>query len=319
VGHGVDRNETADGSGAAVTPVQVNLVTAKGDLIAGTANAAVDNLAVGANETRLVADSAQATGLKYVADTVDYVMAAKGDLRAGTAADTAAALTVGANETRLVADSAQATGLKYVADTTNYAIAAAGDLLVGSAADTLAPLTIGTVGRVLRSTGTTAEWGSALVSGTEQATTSGTSIDFTSIPSWVKWIKLQFIGVSVSGTSEIVVQIGDAGDVETSGYTGAHVALISATAISGNQHGNFFYVADTNSAGAAVDGAVTLTLEDAAGFTWTEEGNLSQTAAIGVHVSSGSKSLSAALDRVRITTANGTDTFDAGAINILYG
>jgi hypothetical protein len=28
--------------------------------------------------------------------------------------------------------------------------------------------------------------------------------------------------------------------------------------------------------------------------------------------------LSGTLDRVRITTANGTDTFDAGSINILY-
>jgi hypothetical protein len=113
VGHGVDRNETADGSGAAVTPVQVNVVTAKGDLIAGTANAAVDNLAVGTNEHRLVAASAEATGLKYVADTTNYAVAAKGDLLAGTAADTVAALTVGANNKVLTAASGEATGLKW--------------------------------------------------------------------------------------------------------------------------------------------------------------------------------------------------------------
>jgi hypothetical protein len=32
----------------------------------------------------------------------------------------------------------------------------------------------------------------------------------------------------------------------------------------------------------------------------------------------GSVTLSGTLDRVRITTVNGTDTFDAGTINILY-
>lgn len=113
MGHGVDRNETADGSGAAVTPVQVNVVTAKGDLIAGTANAAVDNLAVGTNEQRLVADSTQATGLKYVADTTNYAVGAKGDLLVGTAADTVAPVTVGANAKVLTAASGQSTGVQW--------------------------------------------------------------------------------------------------------------------------------------------------------------------------------------------------------------
>lgn len=30
------------------------------------------------------------------------------------------------------------------------------------------------------------------------------------------------------------------------------------------------------------------------------------------------KTLSATLDRVRLTTVNGTDTFDAGLVNIIY-
>ncbi len=32
----------------------------------------------------------------------------------------------------------------------------------------------------------------------------------------------------------------------------------------------------------------------------------------------GGKTLSAILDRIRLTTVNGTDTFDAGQINIMY-
>jgi hypothetical protein len=155
--------------------------------------------------------------------------------------------------------------------------------------------------------------------GTEQASTSGTSIDFTGIPSWAKWILIKLVGVSTNGTSELVVQIGDAGGVEASGYAGAQITLPSGGAISGNQHGNFFYVADVNNAAADIHGHVLLTLEDAANFTWAQSGSVSQSNAISGHISSGSKSLSAELDRVRITTAGGTDTFDAGAINILYG
>jgi hypothetical protein len=94
-----------------VTPTDQTPLTTKGDLFAfSTVDA---RLAVGANETRLVADSTQTVGLKYVADTTNYAIAAKGDLLAGTAADTLQALTVGNNGETLVADSSATTGLRY--------------------------------------------------------------------------------------------------------------------------------------------------------------------------------------------------------------
>jgi hypothetical protein len=86
---------------------------AKGDLIVGTGADTFAKRTVGTNEHRLVADSAEATGLKYVADTTNYAIAAKGDLLAGTGADTVAALTVGTNGDVLTADSTTATGLKW--------------------------------------------------------------------------------------------------------------------------------------------------------------------------------------------------------------
>ena len=95
-----------------VTPTDETPLTTKGDLFSFTTVDA--RLAVGANETRLVADSVQATGLKYVADTTNYVIAAKADLLVGTAADTLAALTVGTNGQVLTADSTVSpTGLKW--------------------------------------------------------------------------------------------------------------------------------------------------------------------------------------------------------------
>ena len=95
-----------------VTPTDQTPLTTKGDLFAfSTVDA---RLAVGANETRLVADSTQTVGLKYVADTTNYAINAKGDLLVGTAADTLAALTVGTNGQVLTADSTVSpTGLKW--------------------------------------------------------------------------------------------------------------------------------------------------------------------------------------------------------------
>jgi hypothetical protein len=93
--------------------IPASTVDAKGDLIAGTADNTVSRLAAGTNEHRLVADSAQATGLKYVADTTNYAIAAKGNLLVGTAADTVAALSVGTNGHVLTADSAESTGVKW--------------------------------------------------------------------------------------------------------------------------------------------------------------------------------------------------------------
>ena len=88
-------------------------IVAKGDLFAGTANDTYGILTVGANETRLVADSAQTAGLKYVADTTNYAIAAKGDLLAGTAADTLQAVTVGSNGSTLIANSTATPGVAW--------------------------------------------------------------------------------------------------------------------------------------------------------------------------------------------------------------
>lgn len=99
----------------ALNAVDKTDIAAKGDLFAGTANDAYGVVTVGANERRLVADSTQTTGLKYVADTTNYAIAAKGDLLAGTAADTVQAVTVGANGATLVADSTATPGITWTA------------------------------------------------------------------------------------------------------------------------------------------------------------------------------------------------------------
>ena len=88
-------------------------VAAKGDLFVGTANDTYGVLTAGTNERRLVADSNETTGLKYVADTTNYAIAAKGDLLAGTAADTVQAVTVGSNGATLFANSSATPGIAW--------------------------------------------------------------------------------------------------------------------------------------------------------------------------------------------------------------
>ena len=95
--------------------IQNAIVDAKGDLIAASGADTPARLAVGTNEHRLVAASAETTGLKYVADTTNYAIAAKGDLLVGTAADTLQALSVGTNGYTLVADSNESLGVKWQA------------------------------------------------------------------------------------------------------------------------------------------------------------------------------------------------------------
>jgi hypothetical protein len=95
-----------------------SFITAKGDVLAGTASGTIDNLAVGANGTALVANSATATGLNWAVptDTTKIPIAgftAKGAILVGTGSGTYATQTVGTNGQLLIADSTQADGIKW--------------------------------------------------------------------------------------------------------------------------------------------------------------------------------------------------------------
>lgn len=150
----------------------------------------------------------------------------------------------------------------------------------------------------------------ALVLMTAQATTSGTQKDFTGIPSWVRRVTVMFSGASTNGTSNILVQIGGSGGIATTGYnSGAQIPGGIVTSTSG-------YIA-TNSIDATslISGSIVLTR--IVGNTWTMLGLLYQSTGV-VASSAGDKTISSALTQVRITTVGGTDTFDAGSVNIMY-
>ena len=172
----------------------------------------------------------------------------------------------------------------------------------------------GASGNILTSDGT--NWTSAarLVSGTAQNSTSGTSIDFTGIPSWVKRITVMFSGVSTNGTSPTQVQLG-AGSVDTSGYTSGIGGVANAAATSYATSTSGFLCTVGIAAANATSGSITIC--NIGSNVWVYNSVMSSTSNIN-SIGGGQKTLSGTLDRVRITTVNGTDTFDAGSINILY-
>lgn len=144
-------------------------------------------------------------------------------------------------------------------------------------------------------------------------TASGTSVDFTSIPSWVKRITVMFSGVSTNGTSNIIVQLGTGStSYTTSGYLGSCLT-------SGNVGVNFSTgLMVVNNVGASDIYYGQIVIANITGNTWTESAFLGRSDSAVSRMSGGSIALAATLTAVRITTANGTDTFDAGSINILY-
>ena len=187
-------------------------------------------------------------------------------------------------------------------------------VLEGSTSGTLTlagPAVAGTNTQTLvATTGTLAP----IVAATAVTCAGQTSIDFTGIPSWVKRITVMFSGVSTSGTSNILIQIGS-GSFTTSGYVSlAQQSGSGATSTAG------FIVTQAITAANNLYGFVGINL--ISGTTYVESGNTGTGSGAVFNSSGGSPALSAALDRVRITTVNGTDTFDttpsAGTINIIY-
>ena len=152
-----------------------------------------------------------------------------------------------------------------------------------------------------------------IVASTTVASTSGTAIDFTNIPAYVKRITVLFNAVSTSGTADPMVQIGS-GSIATTGYNsqgfrwsgsaGANTPLTTGVNIAISAATNIIYAA--------------MTIYNMGSNVWFFNLSGQDLSSNNGYISTGVITLSGAPDRLRITTANGTDTFDAGSVNILY-
>lgn len=199
---------------------------------------------------------------------------------------------------------------------------AAGDLLYATAADTLARLPKGTALQKLRmNAGATApEWATeaaaGITLGTKQATTSGTSVTFSGFPAGTKRIKVLLDDVSLSGTNDITLYLGDSGGIEYDGWIGS-VAVIGSSGTTTGGTSNQGLTIKLGTATYKVSGIISLELMDASTNTWIAHfaggGSGGTNSAI---LSVGRKSLSAALTQLEIS--GGVNSLDSGAINVTW-
>jgi hypothetical protein len=184
------------------------------------------------------------------------------------------------------------------------------------------PATDGTTGQGLTTNGSgVLSWatllaeGAAITAATSVASTSGISIDFTGIPNWVKRVTVMFNGVSTNGTSGVEVRLGTSGGLQASGYN-CVASSISGTNTTNTASSATGAIVVGSSAAASRVGSIVFNLLGS--NAWSFSGVTSDLGVSATAHAAGLVSLSGALDRLRLTTVNGTDTFDGGSVNILY-
>ena len=200
----------------------------------------------------------------------------------------------------------------------------ANNVLVGNGTSAIASVAPSTSGNVLTSTGSawasTAIPASGITLGTAVASTSGSSIDFTGIPSGTKRITFNCSALSTAGgggASIPVIQLGDSGGFETSGYVGMATRDGSTGNTASSNYTNGFRLMGDGSGVTVFSGRLTMELLDASTNTWTGTVLTGRTDVYG-NWGAGAKSLSGELTQIRLTHVDGTTAFDAGKVNIQY-
>lgn len=241
-----------------------------------------------------------------------FTNASKGLVSTGTLAADQGGTGVANNAAMTVTGSGNFAYTRTLTAATNVTFPTTGTLstLAGSETFTNKTLTSPVIGGTPTGVG-------VLTSDTAVASTSGASIDFTSIPSWVKRITVMLGGVSTNGASATIIQVG-AGSFTTSGYSCACASGINAASPSVLTPSNGFQIIAEVGASATYVRQGIVTLTNISSNLWVASGTGSETVGGRFWVLGGTISLGGVLDRVRLTTSGGTDTFDAGTVNILY-
>jgi len=145
-------------------------------------------------------------------------------------------------------------------------------------------------------------------------TLSGSSVDFTGIPSTARRVTVNFNGLSTNGTTVPLIQLGDSGGIETSGYVGAVGIVAPSPALSNFSTGVLFSTSWT--ASSVLQGSIVFSLMDSATNLWAIIGIAGRSDGAFVHTLGGSKALSATLTQLRLTA--GANSFDAGTASISW-
>ena len=150
-----------------------------------------------------------------------------------------------------------------------------------------------------------------------QNTTSGTFVDFTGIPNWVRRITVMINGFSTNGSDRAIIQLGTSSGVTTSGYT-SYSGYIEAAGQNATQHTNglAWWHAGSNDVGI-----LNMEILNINGNVWvaSHSGGFTNGAQLFSIMGGGSVTLAGTLDRLRVTTTGGSNTLDAGTVNVMYG
>lgn len=145
---------------------------------------------------------------------------------------------------------------------------------------------------------------------TAVATTSGTSVEFTDIPTWAKKITVVLSGVSLAATDDICIQLSRSSGYVTSGYKCGYGTMAGT----GSSRDSSFVLADGITSSQFAGGAATLF--NVGSDDWAGTAMITRYSSNG-WVSACSISLGGTLTAIKVFTVSGT-AFDAGLINILY-
>ena len=156
---------------------------------------------------------------------------------------------------------------------------------------------------------------SRLVRSASVASTSGVSISFTSLPNWIKKITMMINGVSTSGSADILIRLSTGGVFANSGYVSS-MQVLQGGVSSGSVNSTVGFVISQGASNAIITG--TYEFANITGNGWIGTSAFAYEHAVVGAYGAGRVTLGGVLDGIRIITANGSDTFDLGSVNIIY-
>lgn len=338
--YGVDRSSAAGGNGSAVTPIEAAVVTAKGDLIVGSASGQVDNLTVGTNRYTLQADSAETLGIKWV----DGNEAIKNMVLSGTAITSLAtgdslliydvsettghSMTVTnvfrvinsftedtapdvANDFLLTYDASALAGTGLPAKVTlTTAFASLNNLTEDTVPDPAADYVVTYDASASTAMKVKLQNIGKIGPGTAVAGTSGSAINFTDTNiSGAQRLTVMGKAVSLSGTDNLLLEFRVASSYVVTGYTSTSVITLPSSSNSANSTSTAGIIVPIGSASATCDFIFDCFLLDPATNLWMVKVSGKYPSSGNVFHGHGEIALSGPIDGFRLVPT-GSDTFD---------
>jgi hypothetical protein len=162
------------------------------------------------------------------------------------------------------------------------------------------------------------EKGRTTFSYTPVASTSGSAITFTDIPTFAKQITINLDRVATNGSSNYFIRLGTAaGGILTTGYESSSVAHLASSNPGAFSSTAFILFKDSRI--NEISGTINIVLQGLSGsnYTWIASGNFLFHGVTATASAVGYKVATSPVDRISIVTTGG-DIFNGGSVNVSY-